>query len=107
MASNPAERRRAVRLNLQIPIFVRGKDVYGETFLDLSRTLDICSDGACLVMVRSVRMNEILSLTIPAPPPTPSGVVPAETPPMQARVLRRQAAGDVHRVGVQFLKPIG
>jgi PilZ domain len=101
-----SDRRRSPRIRLQVPVFIRGTDNYGESFLDLSRTLDISAAGAYLASSRSIRSNEILSLTIPAPPPTASGTVPAAMAPMQARVRRLQAAGDVTRVGVEFLKPL-
>src|SRR5271156_1959151 len=46
---HPAERRRARRLRLQVPIFVRGMDdVYADAFLDLTKTADISAIGACL-----------------------------------------------------------
>jgi hypothetical protein len=106
MSSNSAERRRSTRLRIQVPVFVRGVDVYGEEFLDLCRTLAISAVGACLVLPRAVRANDVLQLTIPAPPPSSSGLIPAETPPMQARVKNLQPAGDVHVVGVEFLRPL-
>ena len=106
MSSTPAERRRSQRFHLQIPIFVRGIDGSGEDFLDLSRTLDISSVGACLAIPRAMKLSEMVSLTIPAPPPTSAGLVPAETRPIQARVRRVRPAGDVHLVGVEFLRPL-
>jgi hypothetical protein len=46
-----------------------------------------------------------LNLTIPAPP-SPSDLLPAETPPIQARVRRHGMAGDLHLLGVEFLKTL-
>jgi len=106
MASIPAERRRSPRLRLQIPIFVRGVDAHGDDFLDLSRTLNISASGACLAVPRTLKLNELVSLTIPAPPPVSSGLVPVETRPLQGRVRRDQVVGDVHLVGVEFLRPL-
>jgi hypothetical protein len=106
MSSNPAERRRSQRLHLQIPIFVRGVDGGGDDFLDLSRTVDISSVGACLAVVRSMKLSELISLTIPAPPPTSSGLASAMAHPIQARVRRSYPAGDVHFVGVEFIRPL-
>jgi hypothetical protein len=106
MAGKGSERRRVPRIRLQIPMFVRGTDAAGETFLDLSRTVDISAGGAYLALTRSIRTNELLSLTIPAPPPASNGLVPGPTPPIQARVRRTYAAGDVNLVGVEFLKPL-
>ncbi len=106
MSSYPAERRRSPRLHLQVPMFIRGTDSYGEDFLDLSKTLDISSGGAFLASSRSIQPNELLSLTIPAPPPSSAGMIPAAMAPIQARVRRLQAAGDMTLVGVEFLKPL-
>lgn len=106
MSSNPAERRRSQRLHLQVPIFVRGVDGSGDDFLDLSRTVDISSVGACLAIERSMKLSEMVSLTIPAPPPTSSGLASAMARPIQARVRRSHAAGDVHLIGVEFIRPL-
>jgi hypothetical protein len=109
LAMSPSydERRRFQRINLQVPLFIRGKDAYGEQFLELAKTLDISGIGAFLTSPRPLAINEIVTLTIPAPSITSSALVPAGMPPIQARVKRKQDAGDVHLVGVEFLKPIG
>jgi hypothetical protein len=101
------ERRRFQRMHLQIPLFIRGKDAHGEQFLELAKTLDISGLGAFMTCPRALAVNEVVTLTIPAPSITSSALVPAGMPPIQARVKRQQIAGDVHLVGVEFLKPIG
>ncbi len=106
MSSNPAERRRSQRLHLQIPIFVRGVDGGGDDFLDLSRTVDISSVGACLAVERAMKLSELISLTIPAPPPTTSGLASAMARPIQARVRRSFPAGEIHLIGVEFIRPL-
>ena len=106
MSSNPAERRRSQRLHLQIPIFVRGVDRVGDDFLDLSRTVDISSVGACLAVERSMKLSEMISLTIPAPPPASSGLTSAMASPIQARVRRSYPSGNVHYIGVEFIRPL-
>ncbi len=106
MRLNPAERRRSPRIRLQIPIFVRGVDATGAEFLDLTKTLDISATGAFLASPRLLRAENVVHLTIPAPPSSSSGMVPSETPPIQARIRRQQTAGDVHLVGVEFFKAL-
>jgi PilZ domain len=101
------ERRRFQRIHLQVPLFIRAKDAYGEQFLELAKTLDISALGAFLTSPRLLAMNEIITLTIPAPSITSSALIPAGMAPIQARVKRQHEAGDVHLVGVEFLKPIG
>jgi len=101
------ERRRSQRLRLQVPLFVRGRDVHRDQFVELAKTLDISALGAFITCPRALSPNEIITLTIPAPSITSSALVPAGMPPIQARVKRQHEAGDVHLIGVEFLKPIG
>ncbi|MGO9642759.1 MAG: PilZ domain-containing protein [Candidatus Acidiferrales bacterium] len=102
----PAERRRSPRIRLQIPVFIRSRDASGTEFLDLTKTLDISATGAFIASTRALRTDHAVFLTIPAPRLSSSGLVPLETPPIQARVRRQHAAGDVHLVGLEFLKSL-
>jgi hypothetical protein len=105
MRLTPAERRRSQRIHVQIPMFVRGTDSAGMEFLDLTKTLDISATGACLASPRALRTDQVVNLTIPAPP-SPSATLPSETPPIQARVRRHRAAHGIHLLGVEFLKAL-
>lgn len=104
MRSIPAERRRTPRIYLQIPVFVRGQDHLGREVFEFSRAMDISSTGALLAVPAKFKDEQLLTLTVPAPPPSASGLIPAETPPFQARVRRQQPSGDLHLVGVEFLR---
>ncbi len=106
MRLHPTERRRAPRICLQVPVYIRGVDASGANFLELTRTLDISARGAFLASPRGLRTDYPVTLTIPAPPPLASGVLPPETPPIQAWVRRQQASGNLQLVGVEFLKPL-
>jgi hypothetical protein len=101
------DRRRFHRIHLQVPLFIRGRDAHGEQFVELGKTLDISGLGAFVICPRSLAINDIITLTIPAPSIISSGLVPAGMPPIQAKVKRQQEAGEAHLVGVEFLKPIG
>ena len=101
------ERRRSQRIHLQIPLFIRGKDAHGEQFMELAKTLDISAIGAFVASPRPLAVSGFITLTIPAPSITSSGLVPAGMAPIQARIRRQQEAGDVYLIGVEFLKPIG
>ena len=105
MRVSPVERRRSPRIHLQIPMFVRGVDAAGVEFLDLTKTIDISATGAFLASPRPPRSDQLLSLTVPAPP-SPSSMVLAETPPIQARVRRHRPAGGTYLLGVEFLKTL-
>lgn len=106
MASSAGEHRRCARIRLQVPMFVRGVDAYGEEVLELAKTLDISAVGASLASSRPLRLQELITLTIPVPSVSSAGLVPAGMPPIQARVRRQEKAGDVHLVGLEFLKPL-
>jgi PilZ domain len=101
------ERRRSNRIQLQVPLFIRGRDARGEAFLELAKTLNISGLGALIACNRSLALGENVTLTIPAPSITSSALIPSGMAPIQARVKRQQEAGDFHLVGVEFLKPIG
>ncbi|HEV1995138.1 MAG TPA: PilZ domain-containing protein [Candidatus Acidoferrum sp.] len=106
MDMSDPERRRSNRIRLQVPMFIRGMDAHGDEFLDLTKTLNISSVGAYLASPRPLKSNEVISLKIPAPSPSNSGLIPEPTPTITARVRRSVAAGDVHLVAVEFLKSL-
>jgi hypothetical protein len=89
-----------------VPIFVRGLDLYGEEFLDLTKTLNISAVGASLASPRALHVNQLVSLRIPAPSPSSSGLVPEASPPISARVIREHPTGDIHLIAVEFIKPL-
>jgi hypothetical protein len=105
MPISSIERRNSQRIHVQIPMFVRGVDTAGIDFLDLTKTLDISATGAYLASPRLPRVDQLLNLTIPAPP-SPSATLPSETPPIQARVKRHSASGGIYLLGVEFVKPL-
>jgi len=98
--------RRSPRIRLQMPVFLRASDASGSEFIELTKTLNISSTGACVASAHLLRPEQIVHLTIPAPSTVSSGVVPPETPPITARVLRQEVAGDLRLFGLEFLKPL-
>jgi hypothetical protein len=53
-----------------------------------------------------LRENQVVQLTVPAPSPTSSSLVPTETPPIAAKVLRQDVMGDTRLFGLEFLRPL-
>lgn len=98
--------RRSPRIRLQMPVFLRAADTSGTEFIELTKTLNISSTGACVASSHLLRPDQVVHLTIPAPSSASSGVVPSETPPITARVLRQESTGDVRLFGLEFLKPL-
>jgi hypothetical protein len=95
-------------MRLQIPLFIRGVDIAGSLFLDLTKTLDISASGALLAVPRKLGQDSSLQLTIPVPSPLTSVYtnLPPETPPIQARVRRHSNNGALHLIAVEFVKPL-
>jgi hypothetical protein len=97
------ERRQNQRIPVQIPMFLRGLDSSGKEFLDLAKTMNISASGALLTSSKRLQANELVNLTIPAPP-SESAMLPSNTPPIRARVLRQVSKDGTYLVGVEFLK---
>jgi hypothetical protein len=107
--TSPVDRsiqRRFPRIRLQVPIFLRGQDASGVEFVELTKTLNISASGACIASNHILRPEQVVHLTIPTPSASSSGLVPNETPPITAKVLRQQSAGELKLFGVQFLKTL-
>ncbi|HWF39979.1 MAG TPA: PilZ domain-containing protein [Candidatus Acidoferrales bacterium] len=101
------DRRRAKRIELQIPLFVRQRESRDDQPMELAKTIDISSIGAFIVCPLSIRLGHTVTLTIPVPSITTSALVPAAMQPIQAKVTRRQESGDAQWIGVEFLTPLG
>jgi hypothetical protein len=102
----PSQRRRSPRIRLQVPVFVRGTDSSGTEFIELTKTLNISATGACIASTHILRPDQLIHLTIPAPSPASSSVVPNETPPITAKVLRQDTAGEMRLFGLEFLRAL-
>ena len=98
--------RRSPRIRLQVPVFLRAADPSGVEFIELTKTLNISSFGACITSGHLLRENQVVQLTVPAPSPTSSSLVPNETPPISAKVLRQEVVGDTRLFGLEFLRPL-
>lgn len=99
------QQRHYPRIRIQIPIFVRGTDAFGVGFIELTKTLNISSTGACIASAHLLQLEQVIQITIPTPSPS-SDMVPHETPPISARVLRQESAGELKLFGLEFLRPL-
>jgi len=101
-----SKQRRFPRIRLQIPVFLRAQDASGVDFVELTKTLNISASGACIASSHILRPDQVVHLTIPTPAPASSGLVPNETPPITAKVLRQQSAGELRLFGIEFFKTL-
>jgi hypothetical protein len=103
---DPSHKRRSPRIRLQMPVFLRGADASGVEFIELTKTLNISATGACITSAHILRPDQVVHLTIPTPSPSSSSVIPNETPPIAAKVLRQDTVGDTRLFGLDFLRPL-
>jgi len=101
-----SESRRSSRIRIQVPVFLRGSDASGAEFIELTKTLNISATGACITSVHLLRPDQTVHLTIPAPSPASSSLIPSETPPIVARVRRLDFLGEIRLFGLEFLHPL-
>jgi len=100
------ESRRSPRIRIQVPVFLRAADASGAEFIELTKTLDISATGACITSVHLMRPDQTVHLTIPAPSPASSSLIPSETPPIVAKVRRLGLLGELRLFGLEFLRPL-
>ena len=98
--------RRSPRLRLQVPVFVRGTDASGTDFIELTKTLNISANGACITSDHILSLDQTVQLTIPAPSPASSSLLPSPNAPITAKVLRQEMIGEMRLFGVEFLRPL-
>jgi len=99
------QQRQSPRIRIQVPVFLRGTDALGTGFIELTKTLNISSTGACIASSHLLQLEQVIQITIPTPSPS-SDMVPHETPPISARVLRQESAGELKLFGLEFLRPL-
>ena len=61
------EQRGYYRLPIRVPIFIKGTDVNGEDFYELTHTLNVSASGACFLSERELQESANLLISIPAP----------------------------------------
>jgi hypothetical protein len=101
-----SETRRSSRIRIQVPVFLRASDASGAEFIELTKTLNISATGACITSIHVLRPEQTVQLTIPAPSPASSSLIPSETPPIVAKVRRSDLLGEIRLFGLEFLHPL-
>lgn len=97
------ERRQWQRLALAIPVFVRGVDQGGRSFLEFATALNISAGGALLVLRRSLSHDAEVAVEIPASP-IADQVMARRT--LQAEIVRVQRSIGWSACATRFLEPL-
>jgi hypothetical protein len=97
------ERRRWPRLNVPVPMFVRGVDRQGKEYLDFGTAINIGAGGALLASRRYLANDAKVSLEIP-PPPFPKEAAKARS--LKARVVHVRGSERYHLCSLAFSRPL-
>ncbi len=96
---------REKRVGLQLPVKVRGEDVTGARFDELTRSVNVSGGGICFESHRQVAVGTRLQLAIALPPALRRHFGDRDVYEARAVVCRVERTGveDVSRVGARFL----
>jgi hypothetical protein len=98
------ERRRWERLNLPIPVFVRGADEKGEEFVEFTSVLNVSAGGVLIVMRHgAVSPRAHVSVEVPAAPsPQPASVQRR----FEGELIRIRAETGCCLAAIRFTRPL-
>ena len=83
-----AERRLEKRFVVGLPVRVKGLDVLGNRFDEVTRLIDVSPDGACFLLKTPVRKGALLDLSLPMPRQLQRSVTPKPVYETAGKVLR-------------------
>lgn len=98
------DRRRKKRVDVNIPIRVKGADVWRNPFEEVTKSIDVSSDGACFLLKHNVKPGSMLELSLPLPRHLQKGVFPRTVYKVIGFVTRVQVtqAAQTLRIAVKF-----
>ena len=98
------DQRRQKRVDANIPVRVKGADVEGKRFEEVTKSVNVTSDGASLLLKHCVKSGSMLELSLPLPRGMQKSVVPRAVYETIGLVTRVEVAGAPERfkVAVKF-----
>lgn len=104
VSGSNGERRRWERLNVAIPIFVRGTDTKGEAFIEFTSALNVSAGGALIVMRNlAVSPQASVSLEVPSAPWPQAGSARRR---FDGQLIRMRAEGGCSLAAFRFTRPL-
>jgi hypothetical protein len=100
---NQEDRRKHTRLKIAIPVFVRGIDDSGKTFVELATILNLSACGALLMMLHKVASGADLAMELPSAPLVDDGLLREAVRHIQGRITRVIPKGKCYVAGMQFV----
>lgn len=100
------DRRSHYRLPIHVPIFIKGTDLHGDQFLELTHTVNVSASGASFLCERELQVSSDLLISIPAPVDVGSSESEDYEFKFPARVIRIEnvARPAKKKISVRFTK---
>ena len=97
------DKRRLRRIQISLPIRVRGSNSEGIQFEEMSRSVDVNADGALFLLSQDLKKGMRLRLSLPLPRSMQKTVASKPVYETEAVVVRIQAdASGANRIAVRF-----
>jgi hypothetical protein len=98
------DRRRKKRVDVGIPIRVKGVDSEGIRFEELTKSINVSSDGAYFVLKYRLKMGSLLELSLPLPRHLQKSVAPKAVYQTIGVVIRVEntEGPQAYRIAVRF-----
>lgn len=99
--------RRWERLPLTIPVFLRGSDEKGESFLDFAKVLNVSGGGALVISRRYLPAKASISVEIPSSGFSAADASsPSQSQVLPSRLVRVDGAAEYYLFGLEFQEPL-
>ena len=97
-------RRRQKRVEVSVPIRVKGLDTLGNRFNVVTKSIDLTPDGASFALKATIRKGSLLDLALPMPRPMQRNVAPKPVYETIGLVTRVEESPDqeVYKIAVRF-----
>ncbi len=98
------DQRRQKRVDVSIPIRVKGADVQGNRFEELTKSLNVSSDGAAFLLKCRIKVGSALELSLPLPRHLQKSVAPRAVYETIGQVIRVEGFGspETFKIAVKF-----
>ena len=100
------EKRSHYRMQINVPVYIRGKSEDGKDLFELSHTVNVSASGAMLICKNPFKLNDPLSVSIPAPLNAKTNSLFESEASFPAKVTRIEGGGkeSFNKVCVHFDK---
>ncbi|HVN78975.1 MAG TPA: PilZ domain-containing protein [Terriglobia bacterium] len=98
------DQRRQKRVTVGLPVRVKGFDLGGNRFDEVTKSVDVSPDGACILLKTPIRKGSMLDLSLPMPRQMQRAVAPKPVYETVGLVLRIESSElpPSCRVAVRF-----